>query len=88
MLRFTQGLSSGLASLAGVGQLHKHVARLGALVLIIEALHPAQPEGTPAQLPADLQLAQQLHQCAMVCWTSYSFPCSAHMGAQAHAWRM
>ena len=69
-----QGLSRGLASLASAGQLGKHVARLGALTLIIEALHPASPERAPAQLPADLQLAQQLHQCAMVCWTSPGFP--------------
>ena len=61
-----QGLSRGLASLSGAGHLHKHVARLGALVLIIEALHPAGPERKAQQLPADLQLAQQLHQCAMV----------------------
>ncbi len=56
------------------------MARLGALVLIIEALHPASPEGAPAQLPADLQLAQQLHQCATVCLISYIFPCIAHLG--------
>ena len=62
----TQVLSRGLAILSGAGQLHKHVARLGALVIIIEALHPADPESKAQQHPADLQLAQQLHQCAMV----------------------
>ena len=67
LLSLTQGLSRGLASLAGAGQLHKHVARLCALVLIIEALHPVDAEASSAQLPADLQLARQLHQCAMVC---------------------
>lgn len=62
-----QGLARGLGSLAGAGQLGRHVARLGSLARIIEALHPAaQDTAGAAQLPPDLQLAQQLHQCAQV----------------------
>lgn len=74
-----QGLARGLPSLAALGDLHRHVGRLAALVTVLEALAEPQQGAAGGAAGADagstlpLALARQLHQCVQVgCLLKYS----------------